>query len=336
MTGLPRCLTHLFEPVDPRKGRHETAITMAADYYQVLGVSRTATEDQIRKAYKRIARENHPDVRPNDPAAAERFKQASEAYEVLSDPDKRKQYDTFGAAWKHAGQAGLGGPFPGGGQQVDLDEIFGRGGAGGVDLEELLGGMFGGGRRARRGPTARRGRDVRMEVTVPFMTAARGGTYDVRPAHPSGGATLAVKVPPGIRDGGVIRLAVDGEPGLMVCPAGDLRLTIHVAAHPYFRREGNDLLLDLPLSFTEAALGARVDVPTLSGETVTLTVPPGTSSGAKLRLKGQGLPDPKTNERGDQYAVVKIVAPKQVSGRARELLEQLDREAPAHPRAGLW
>lgn len=314
---------------------------MPLDYYKVLGVSRTASDDEIRKAYKRLARENHPDVRPNDPAAAERFKQASEAYEVLSDPDKRKQYDTFGPAWRQASQAGRGGPFPHGGRPVDIDlnDLFGGGGGGGVDLEELLGGMFGGGGRRggrARSPVAERGQDVRTEITVPFTLAAQGGGYDVRLSRNGRPETLTVKIPPGIRDGGVVRLAGQGEPGTGGSPAGDLLITVHLAPHPYFRREGNDVLVDLPLTVTEAALGAKVDVPTLTGGMATLTIPPGTSTGARLRLKGQGFPDPKSHAPGDQYAVVKIVVPRQVNERARELLRELAEIAPEHPRAGLW
>lgn len=316
---------------------------MALDYYKVLGVARTASEDEIRKAYKRLARENHPDVKPNDPAAAERFKQANEAYEVLSDGDKRKQYDTFGAAWKQAGQRG--GPFPGGGPfggggrgaEIDLGDLFG--GQGEVDLGDIFGGMFGGsgrkGGRQRRSAAARGG-DLRTEITVPFTLAATGGEYDVHLTHDGAPETLAVKIPAGIRDGGVIRLGGQGEPGVGNGPAGDLLLTVRVAPHPYFRRDGNDVLLDVPLTMTEAALGTRVDVPTLSDGTVTVTIPPGTSSGAKLRLKGKGIADLKTRERGDQYAVVKIVVPKAPDERVRKLLEELAEATHQEPRRGLW
>jgi DnaJ-class molecular chaperone len=317
---------------------------MALDYYQVLGVSRTASDDEIRKAYKRLARENHPDVKPNDAAASERFKQASEAYEVLSDAEKRKQYDTFGAAWKHAGKPGAG-PFPGGnsfggGQPVDIDlgDLFGGGGEGGIDLGDLFGGAFGGGRRGsrQRRSAAAKGSDLKTEITVPFTMAATGGEYDVRLSHDGKPETLTVKVPAGIRDGGVIRLAGQGQPGVHGGPEGDLLITVHLAVHPYFRRDGNDVLVDVPLTITEAALGAKVDVPTLTEGTVTLTIPAGTSSGAKLRLKGKGFPDLKSQVPGDQYAVVKIVAPKSPSPRVRELLESLSQELTEQPRQGLW
>lgn len=315
---------------------------MALDYYKTLGVSRSASTDEIRKAYKQLARENHPDVKPNDPAAAERFKQANEAYEVLSDDEKRKQYDQFGEAWKHARQGA--GPYPGGGpfggrggQQVDIDlgDVFGQGG---VDLGDLFGGMFGGGGRRGRssGPRSTRGQDLQTSITVPFQTAATGGSHDVQLDRDGTIETLSVKVPAGIREGGTIRLAGQGTTGSGGGPAGDLLITVHIAPHPYFRREGNDLLVDVPLTVKEAALGAKVDIPTLSEGLVSLTIPPGTSSGAKLRLKGKGVVDPRTKQPGDQFVVVKIAVPRDLHGRAAELLEEFDQAVPLHPRAGLW
>lgn len=311
---------------------------MALDYYQVLGVPRSASEDEIRKAYKKLARENHPDLKPDDPAAAERFKQANEAYEVLSDAEKRKQYDQFGDAWKHARQ---GGPFPGGGpfgggQKVDIDlgDLFGQGG---VDLGDLFGGAFGGGRRGRTAqPRPSRGQDLHTTVNVPFDLAARGGTYDITLDRNGVPETLSVKIPAGIRDGGTIRLAGQGGTGANGGSSGDLLINVRVAAHPYFRRDGNDLLIDVPLTVREATLGAKVDVPTLSEGMVTVTIPPGTSSGAKLRLKGKGIPDPKTKQAGDQFVQVKIVVPRELSSRAKELLEELDQETAVHPREHLW
>jgi curved DNA-binding protein len=313
---------------------------MALDYYKVLGVSRTATADEVRKAYKQLAREHHPDVKPNDTAAAERFKQANEAYEVLSDPEKRKQYDQFGEAWKHARQGGPfpgGGPFGGGGgRQVDIDinDLFGQGG---VDLGDLFGGAFGGGRRGRSaGPRSTRGEDAQTTVAVPFHIAALGGSYDIHLDRNGNPETLSVKIPAGIRDGGTIRLAGQGNPGAGGGAAGDLLITVQVAPHPYFRRDGNDLLLDVPLTIREAALGAKVDVPTLSEGMVTVTIPPGTSSGAKLRLKGKGVPDPKSKQPGDQFVVVKIAVPKDLSEQAKTSLDQFDQAAPLSPRSGLW
>jgi curved DNA-binding protein len=312
-----------------------------ADYYQALGVPRSATAEQIRKAYKKIARENHPDVKPGDNAASEKFKQAAEAWDVLGDAEKRKQYDQYGEAFKHMKDGGPQGgpnPFTGGGFQgsgpIDLGDIFG----GQVDLGDLFGGAFGGGggKSGRARTRSRRGSDIQSEITVPFQLAATGGSYDISLQRDGNVDNLAIKVPAGVHAGQVIRLAGQGEPGTGGGSAGDLLITIHVAPHPYFKREGSDLLIDVPVSINEATLGAKVDVPTLEDGLVSLTIPPGASSGAKLRLRGKGIIDPKTKSRGDQYVVIKIVVPKNVNDRAKELLQELDREAPVQPRTGLW
>jgi curved DNA-binding protein len=312
------------------------------DYYKTLGVSRTATRDEIRKAYKKIARENHPDVKPDDKAAAERFKQATEAYEVLGDEDKRKQYDQFGAAYRHAGGA-AGSPFGqrGGSGPIDLSDLFG----GEFDLGDLFGGAAGGGgvrggfrggAGTQRGPQPMRGQDIRTVIQVPFHVSAVGGSHDITLQRGGEVEKLEVKVPAGMKPGGTLRLSGKGEPGINGGPAGDLLVTVNVAAHPYFRREGNNVLVDVPLTLSEAGLGAKVDVPTLTGEQVTLTIPPGTPSGAKLRLKGKGFPDQKTKQPGDQFVVVKIVPPRTLPDSARELLQQFANEVPQAPREGLW
>lgn len=317
---------------------------LMSDYYQTLGVPRNATQEQIRKAYKKIARENHPDVKPGDNAASERFKQATEAYDVLGDAEKRKQYDQFGDAYKYAGAAGKagGGPFPGGGFRggsgpIDLSDLFG----GEVDLGDLFGGAFGGGgpraSGGRRGARAARpGRDVQTEIQIPFQMAAGGGSYDVNVQRNGTVDRLSVKVPAGVHEGSVIRLAGEGEPGTGGGPAGDILITVHVAAHPYFRREGDDVLVEAPVTVSEAALGAMVDVPTLTEGLVSVRVPSGTSSGTKLRLRGKGFPDPKTKTPGDQYVIVRIVLPKALNERAKTLVKEFDEAAPISPRAGLW
>jgi curved DNA-binding protein len=307
------------------------------DYYKTLGVSRTATRDEIRKAYKKIARENHPDVKPDDKAAGERFKQATEAYEVLGDEDKRKQYDQFGAAYRHAGGASTS-PFGqrGGSGPIDLSDLFG----GEFDLGDLFGGAgrggFRGGAGAQRGPQPMRGQDLRTVIQVPFHVSAVGGSHDITMQRAGEVEKLEVKIPAGMKPGGTLRLSGKGESGINGGPAGDLLVTVNVVAHPYFRREGSNVLVDVPLTLTEAALGAKVDVPTLAGEEVTLTIPPGTPSGAKLRLKGKGFPDQKSKQPGDQFVVVKIVPPRTLSDSARELLQQFAAEVPQAPREGLW
>lgn len=298
----------------------------SSDYYQTLGVPRTATHDEIRKAYKKLARENHPDTKPDDKAAAERFKQASEAYEVLGDEEKRKQYDQYGEAYKYARQGGG----PGGPGPIDLESVFGQGG---VDLGDLFGGMFGGrgkagGTGGRRRSSAMRGSDLQTSMTIPFQMAATGGTYDVSVDRNGTVETLSVKVTPGINPGDTIRLAGQGSAGTGGGPAGDLLIQVLVAAHPFFRREGNDVMLDCPLSVTEAMLGARIDVPTLTDGMVKLTIPPGTSSGAKLRLRGKGFQNRKSGVAGDQFVIVKIVVPKTLDATTRDLIEQLSRHIP--------
>lgn len=298
-----------------------------SDFYQILGVSRSATHDEIRKAYKKLARENHPDTKPDDKAAAERFKQVSEAYDVLGDEEKRKQYDQYGEAYKYARQGGAGGPGAG---PVDLESVFGQGG---VDLGDLFGGVFGGGRGGRRRSQASRGEDLQDTILIPFQMAATGGNYDVTINRGNKVETLTVKVPAGVHSGDTIRLAQQGMPGAGGGPAGDLMITVNVAPHPYFRREGHDLLLECPLSVTEALLGTRIDVPTLTEGLVTLTIPPGTSSGAKLRLKGKGFPNRKTGASGDQYVIAKITVPKTLDDETRRAAAALAERLPPADRS---
>lgn len=310
------------------------------DYYQALGVSRTASKEEIRKAFKKIARENHPDAKPDDAAAAEKFKQAAEAYDVLGDEEKRKKYDQFGENWKHAqagGHSGGGNPFRSGGPvDIDLQDLFGGGGA--VDLQDLFSGMFGGGGRGRAHgrPQPRRGSDVTTSITVPFELAARGGEYEIQLHRGGKLERIAARIPAGIESGKTIRLSGQGEPGSNGGSSGDVLITVNIAAHPFYRREGNHLLVDVPVSLTEAALGAKIDVPTLEDGIVTMTLPPGTSSGAKLRLKGKGFRNLKTKAQGDQLVVIKIQVPKDLDDRSRELLTEFAELNPVSPRAGLW
>lgn len=305
------------------------------DYYKVLGVSRTASQDEIRKAYKRLARENHPDRNPDDKAAAERFKQVQEAYSILGNEEKRKQYDQFG----HAPFTGGGPGFQGGGWRTapgggpDFSELFGEQ----FDLGDLFGGAFRGGAQAGpRRPRPRKGQDIETQMEVAFQTAALGGKHEIVLHRDGAAERIDIKVPPGVNDGGTIRLAGEGQPGTAGGPPGDLFVRVKVAPHPYFRREGRNLLIDVPITPSEAALGAKVDVPTLNEGNVVMTVPPGTSSGAKLRLRGKGIPDPKGGAPGDQIVVIKITVPKQLSEEAKSLYEQLAQAAPHSPRAGLW
>lgn len=314
------------------------------DYYKTLEVEKTATADEIRKAYRRLSKKYHPDMKPDDKAAEEQFKKIQEAYDVLGNEEKRKQYDQFGPSFQQRAAGGPGGGQAynwtggaGGGQPFDINDLFG----GQVDLGDLFGGGgFQGGPRGgaggRRAPRPSKGEDLEMEATIPFHIAAEGGQYEVALPKAHGGKRLSVKIPAGVDNGSTIRLSGQGSPGHADGPSGDLLLKLKVAPHPFFKRDGNNLLLETPLTIIEATLGASVDVPTLSEGDVSVKIPAGTASGAKLRLKGKGIADRQTKVRGDQFVIVKIVPPSKPSVEAKRLLEELRNEITDAPRKGLW
>lgn len=326
---------------------------MSEDYYKVLGVSRGATADEIQKAYHKLAKKHHPDLNPDDKAAQKKFKEVQHAYDVLSDEKKRKLYDQFGPDFEQMGQGG--GPqwssqVPPEFQHFDFGQAFGGGGgraAGGQvppDLEELLrqftsgGGAsfdFGGTTSRRRGRRpAQPGADVQHEVEIPFRTAVMGGEVSLRIRRGGGKAeTLTVKIPTGIEDGKTIRLRGQGEPSRNDGPPGDLLVTVRVGTHPSFRRDGLDLIVKVPVTLAEAALGEKVDVPTPHGE-ITLKIPPGTSSGTRLRAKAQGIKK-ADGSRGDLYAEILIEIPKQIDAQSADLIRQLDSRLKHDPRADL-
>jgi len=320
------------------------------DYYEVLGVAKGASQEEIRKAYRRLARKHHPDLNPGDAEAERRFKELGEAYEVLSDPKKRQAYDQFGregvrmgtAAGAGAGAQGFrytwtgqGSPF----EDVAFEAFAGSGGQAGNLFEEIfsrLGGMRG--RRGARRPTAR-GRDLQSEIDLSFDQAVGGVRTSVLVQRPTGDGRvrrehLRINVPAGVRDGQRIRLRGQGAPGAGGAPPGDLYLKVRVRPHPYFRVEGRDVTIDVPISVAEAALGATVEVPTIHGRT-SVRIPPGTVGGARLRLKGQGLPNAKGDSRGDQYCVIRIVPPKRLDERQKRLFEELREAEGPGPRRGL-
>jgi curved DNA-binding protein len=326
------------------------------DYYEVLGVARDASADAIKKAYRALARKHHPDVNPGDKKAEAKFKEAQQAYDILSDPEKRSLYDRFGKAafegmaaagprsgaseWT-ARQAG-----PGPEASFDFSEFFGPGGAGGGAgtagaegsggiFEELLGRMRGG-RGQKRSAGPRQGRGIEAHLTIPFITAVRGGETKIELEREDGRReTLVVKIPPGIESGAKLRLRGQGEQGEPGGPRGDLTIHVTVEPHPHFKRDGRNLLVDLPISVAEAVLGAKVDVPTLDGMK-SATVPPGSSCGQKLRLKGQGVPASGDKPDGDLFLALKVVVPRKVDDESKRLITEFAERNPMNPREGIW
>jgi len=291
--------------------------TQTRDYYELLGVARDAEAEEIRRAYRKLARRYHPDVN-KEQGAEERFKEISEAYDVLSDPDKRARYDRLGANWRQAPPPGAD-DFGGFG---DVRVEFGEG-----DFEDLFSSFFGG-RTGRRSGFAARGADHEAVLELSLEEAARGGQRTVQLGD---GRSYEVNVPAGVRDGQRIRLAGEGGQGAAGGPSGDLFLRVHLRPHPRFRLDGRDLHVTVPVTPWEAALGAVVEVPTLEG-TAKVKVPAGSSSGRRLRLRGQGFPGPRGGH-GDLYATVQVMVPRQLSDRERELYEQLAAASDFDPRS---
>jgi molecular chaperone DnaJ len=409
------------------------ATTTKKDYYDILGVKKSASAEDVRKAFRKLARKYHPDVNPGDKSAEEKFKAISEANDVLSDPKKRKIYDQVGfysdnidpataEAYARAGASGGGGGFsggfprgggaPGGGQGVpfdfggfdfsDLMNNAGRGektSGGGSNFRDIFGSIFGGGRGAttyEEGPEP--GTDLEYQVNVPFWTAIRGGVMRLNITRrdvcsqchgqgdlespgkcPECGGTgqitqtggrmkfnvqcprchgtgknlttcptchgegtvsktepLEVRIKPGTRDGQRIRLAGKGNAGAHGGPPGDLYAIIRTGDHPIFRRDGDDIYLTVPVSATEAALGAKIEVPTVDGRAL-LKIPPGTQSGQKLRLREKGVPSAtREGARGDEIVEITIHVPMPHDERTKELLRELAKLNPEDPRADLW
>ena len=351
------------------------------DYYEVLGVSRGASEDEIKKAYKKMARKYHPDLNPGDKTAEEKFKEVNEAYEVLSDADKKARYDQYGHAGvdPNFGAGGFGGGFDGSFDFGDLGDIFGS----------FFGGGFGGGRRTN--PNApQRGESIRMSIAISFEEAAFGcekavtveryetcdtchgngcapgtspevcpdchgtGTVQVRRQTPMGvfatsspcpkcggkgriihqpckdcrgsgmvrkKKTIQASIPAGIDNGQTISIRGQGNAGKNGGPAGDLLITITVRPHELFRREGTSVLCEAPITFTQAVLGAELEIPTIDGK-VKYTLPEGTQSGTTFRLKGKGIPSLNVRGRGDQYVTVYIETPKNLNKEQKEALKK--------------
>jgi len=329
------------------------------DFYAILGVPADADAAAIKKAYRKLARTLHPDQKPGDKAAEKRFKEIGEAYAVLSNVEERKQYDAIrsmshgGARFTSGGRGGGGAGFEdvfsnlfGGGGAGGGNVRFntGRGGAGQPNIEDLLGGMFGqqggyaggqgqqgyGGFGAPAGP--RRGADIEAQTALSFRDAVEGSTVTLSTAN---GSRITARIPVGVRDGQKIRLRGKGNPGDQGAPAGDLMITVQVKPHAVFGRDGDNLTVDLPVTFAEAALGATVSVPTLSGDPVKVRIAPGTPNGRVLRVKGRGIAG--KNQAGDLLAKVSVAVPQRLSERAREAVEGLRaEEADADPRVDVF
>ena len=311
------------------------------DYYESLGVPRTATADEMKKAFRKRARQHHPDVAKDKKKSEEKFKEINEAYEVLSDPAKRKKYDELGANWKSGaefrpppgyGRAPGGQAFRGG-RGVNAED-FEFGGTGFSDFFEQI---FGGARRGAGGgfgrnatidedDFAQRGRDVEGDIMVTLEEAARGSIRSVSVRHGSRTETHQVKIPAGVTEGQRLRIAGRGEHGSGGGVAGDLYLRVRLAKHPDFEVEDHHLIHEAELAPWEAALGAEISVPTLNGR-VNIKIPAGTQSGQKLRVRGRGLPP-----SGDLLVVTKIVVPAKISDAEKKVWEQLKRESKFNPR----
>ena len=316
---------------------------MGEDYYDILGVKRDASPEEIQKAYRSLAHKYHPDLNPNDKTAKEKFQRVQHAFEVLNDKEKRGLYDQYGSAFEQmAAGAGAPGAQPGGGQtwtwkgtpgeDFDFSTVFGgRFGGGASPFEDILrqfqGGNAGTRERTSRGRRAR-GSDVTHEIHIPFQTAIEGGQIELSLERAGGKReTVTVKIPAGIEDGRKIRLRGQGEEGIRGGPAGDLLLTVRVNEHSLFHRRGDNLEVRVPVTLPEAALGAKIDVPSPHG-TISVRVPPGSSSGTKLRVRGQGVPT-KTG-RGDLIVELQVMLPKPLE---EEDLEEIRKIGERHPMA---
>jgi curved DNA-binding protein len=335
------------------------------DYYDILGVSKSATPDEIKKAHRKLVRQYHPDVNKDNAQATERFKEVQEAYDVLSDEQKRRNYDQFGHAGVGAG-AGPGGPGaggdpfeafrraqqsrgrtrqwnPGGGVTVedfDLNDLGGNGGFADI-FEQMFGGSGGAGRRgaggaaggrqrAGRAPTPERGNDIEYPVTLSFEDAARGTSLSLQAQRGGKTETIDVKIPAGVKDGSRIRVRGQGDRSVTGGEHGDLYIIVSVRPHPFFRRDGLDVLLDVPISLYESLLGTKVEVPTLDGS-VTITVPPGTGSHAKLRIKGRGIQ--RGGDKGDQFCVIRVVVPRELDEPEKDQVRAMQHKHPLDARA---
>jgi curved DNA-binding protein len=316
------------------------------DYYSVLGVAKTATEKEIKQAFRKLARKFHPDVNPGDTAAEARFKEINEANEVLSDPDKRRKYDELGANWRQYESAGPGGPFGGGAgsgatwntggggfrtmTEEEMSEMFGGGDSPFSDFFQTFFGGGGGRSAERRGGRGRtrqqKGRDVEHEFELDLESAARGSVQRLALRHDGEARSVEVRIPPGVVDGSLVRVSGEGGHGTGGAASGDLFLRIRLKPHPLYQVNGRDLTTRVTIPVATAVLGGEVGVVTLGGKTVRMKVPETSQPGLKLRLRGMGLPALGENGTpGDLYVVVDVALPRALNDDTRRLYEELAR-----------
>ncbi len=296
------------------------------DYYAILGVSRKADAEEIKKAYRKLARKYHPDVNADSKNSDAKFKEISGAYNVLSDPEKKKNYDLFGHSGGQAGfdpskaYAHYASGFEG------FDSPFGKGAGG---FQDIFSDLFGGG-HATRTARPKKGRNIKYSMEISFEDAVRGLSTRIGLNNDK----ISIKIPPGVDTGSKVRVAGKGESGINGGPRGDLYIVTQVRPHPYFERKGDDIYLEVPIAFSEATLGAKVRVPTVDGM-IQLTIPSGTQGGQKLRIKGKGVPHLRGGGRGDQFVVVKITVPKKIDPQSEQLVRDFERLNPENPRSKL-
>lgn len=297
------------------------------DFYKILGVTKGVSEAELKKTYRKLSRQFHPDTNPGDAKAEARFKEISEAYSVLSDKDQRAEYDqmrAMGPGARAGFGGGQGGGFPGG---------FQGGNFGGAGFEDVFANLFGGGGGGFGGPRGpQRGQDLTTTQTLDFIDGVKGTT--IKLSLRAGAEPTSIKIPAGVSDGQKIKIAGKGNPSPNGGPAGDLIITVTVKPHPVFTRDGNNIRVVVPITFAEAVLGATIQVPTLGGDPVKLKVAPGTPNGRVLRVKGRGVVTAKAE--GDLLATVEIAVPSHVSDKAKKALEEFDGFLPDEdPRADL-
>jgi curved DNA-binding protein len=289
------------------------------DYYDILGVNRTASDKEIKQAYRKLARKHHPDVNPGDTSAEAKFKEVNTAYDVLSDPEKRKKYDRFGENWQYAdqfaGQQGTPYGFPGQGVHFEYADLSDFG-----NLSDLFGGFTRGFGTRTKTRKPRRGQDIEYATEVTLEEAYRGSTRIVTDTT---GHRLEVKIPPGVKDGSRVKVAGKGSPGSSGGPSGDLYLVVAVKPHHIFQRKDSDLHIEVSVPFLDAVIGGEVSVSSLEGKKLALKIPSETQNGKVFRLAGQGMPKMGSATKGDLFAKVKVVLPQKLNQREKELFQQL-------------